>query len=144
MLALAPFKAEHFNKLDIQPAQRWAVRHVGKELLKGLESSGWSTTVLKDGAPVFVGGVMSNAEHCGTVWCYIGLGLTQQEFVSLHKHVLRFIEALPYRRLDMIVSVDHKEGHRWAELLGFTCEAQRMRAFLVNGEDAALYARVRG
>lgn len=144
MLSLTPFRADHFYKLDIQPAQRWAVRHVGKDLLAALESNGWSTTILKNGAPVFVGGVLSNQPHIATVWCYVGLGMSPQEFAVVHKHVVRFIESLPYRRLDMVVSVKHEEGHRWAKLLGFTCEAKCMSAFLINGDDAALYAKVKG
>ena len=42
----------------------------------------------------------------------------------------------------MTVDCEFEQGHRWAKMLGFTMEAERMRAYRPDGGDVALYARV--
>ena len=64
-------------------------------------------------------------------------------FVALTKAAKRILGSMPYRRLEADVACDFAQGHRWLRMLGFTMEAPRMVAYLPDGTDSALYARVR-
>lgn len=46
-----------------------------------------------------------------------------------------------HKRVEMYVTTDFKEAHRWAKMLGFVCEAECLRYHGVFGQDEALYAR---
>lgn len=49
----------------------------------------------------------------------------------------------PTPRIEMLVNADFADGHRWAKMLGFELEAERMRKHGVNGNDESLYARIK-
>jgi ABC-type branched-subunit amino acid transport system substrate-binding protein len=63
--------------------------------------------------------------------------------VRITKAVRRFLQACPYRRVEMTVDLDFEAGHRWANMLGFRLEAGRMLAYRPDGGTCSLYARVR-
>lgn len=63
--------------------------------------------------------------------------------LQLTRKVRQAVDLHPCRRIEMTVLYDHGEGHKWARLLGFQIEAERMRAYTINGDDVALYARVK-
>ena len=141
MISYGPFRAEHLSQLDVQPAQRQTMDQITSDIAVGLEQR-WSNTVFKNGRPVLCGGVIEQWPGTVIIWSFVGLGMTPTEFVIAHRYARMFIRALPFRRIEMHVDYKFRAAHRWAVLLGFTCEAKRMRAFLMNGGDASLYARV--
>jgi len=56
--------------------------------------------------------------------------------------VKRFLDGCYLHRIEMTVDCDFPQGHRWAKMLGFTMEAERMRGYRPDGGDCALYARL--
>lgn len=141
MISFGPFKAAHVAQLDVQPAQRSMLAHLQPAILHVLEDQ-WSSTVFKNGRPVLCGGVIEQWPGNAILWSFMGSSLTPGEFLVVHRLVVSFVNSLPFRRVEMHVDADFPQAHRWARLLGFVCEAPRMRAFLVDGRDGALYARV--
>jgi hypothetical protein len=142
VISFGPFKAEHLGQLRVQEAQRWTMAYVTPEILVQLEAQ-WSTTLFKNGRPILCGGVLPQRPDYGILWSFVGEGTTADDFRRIHYLVKRFIAGLPYRRVEMHVDADFTNGHRWAKALGFSCEASKMEAFLLNGGDAALYARIK-
>ena len=142
MISYGPFRASHVNELQVQDAQRWTLAYVQPAVLLALENK-WSNTVFKNGKPVMCGGVIEQWANNAILWSFVGTGMTPSEFRTAHKYVVQFIEGLPFKRLEMHVDADFAAAHRWAKLLGFHCEATRMQAFLLNGGDGALYARIK-
>ena len=143
MMSYGPFKAVHLGQLQVQEAQRWTMEYMSPSLAHVLEQQ-LSNTVFKDGQPILCGGVIEQRPDYGILWSFVGSGMTPHDFFHLHRLTRLFIRSLPYRRLEMHVDCEFVNGHRWARALGFRCEAPRMRAFLLNGLDAALYARING
>ena|SRR3990167_4151730 len=141
MLSFGPFEAEHVAQLDVQPAQQRMLAYLPPALLPVLEQR-WSNTIFKDGRPVLCGGVIEQWPGNAILWSFVGSGLTPGEFIAVHRLVAGFVKDLPFRRVEMHVDADFPQAHRWARMLGFICEAPRMRAFLLDGRDGALYARV--
>jgi hypothetical protein len=143
MISYGPFKAAHLYELNVQEAQRWTMAYLEPNIATGLETL-WSNTVFKDGRPICCGGVIAQRADYGILWSFVGSDVTPHDFPLLHRLVKAFVGALPFRRLEMHVDCGFRNGHRWAKALGFTKEAERMRGFLLNGGDAAMYARVKG
>jgi hypothetical protein len=141
MMSFGPFKAAHLSQLAVQDAQRWTLSYMSPALMMTIEGQ-WSNTVFRDGRPICCGGVIEQRPDYGILWSFVGSDVTPYDFRTLHHLVSLFIADLPYRRLEMHVDTNFRNGHRWAKALGFTCEAYRMRGFLLNGGDASLYARV--
>ena len=141
MISFGPFRARHVGRLTAQPAQQWTLAYLQPAILDTLEGQ-WSNTIFKDGIPVLCGGVIEQWPGNAILWSFVGSGLTPGEFFTIHGLVKRFVRALPFRRVEMHVEADFPQAHRWARALGFACEAPRMRKFLMDGRDGALYARV--
>jgi hypothetical protein len=143
MISYLPFKAEHITAMRVQEAQCWVgMTEESWPVFKTLEDH-WSNTIMKDGVPILCGGVIEYWTNRGGLWAIVSKECGPSDFVTVHRLVEAFINALPYPRLEFHVDVDFDNGHRWAKLLGFSCEAPRMRAYQPNGRDAALYARVK-
>jgi len=143
MISYGPFLATHLTTMAVQDAQRWTMRYLSDAILMQLETQN-SNTVFKNGKPILCGGVITQRPDYGILWSFVGSDVTPHDFFHLHRLARLFIRSLPYRRLEMHVDCEFVNGHRWARALGFRCEAPRMRAFLLNGLDAALYARING
>lgn len=142
MISFGPFVADHLNQLNVQPAQRWTLGYIPQTLAKDLEAL-WSNTIFLDGKPIVCGGVIPQRSDYGVLWSFVACDAGPEHFREIHGLVKAFVNQLPYRRLELHVDVDFENGHRWARALGFRCESWRMRAFLLNGGDAALYARIK-
>lgn len=64
--------------------------------------------------------------------------------LPITRHVRFVTDTYPARRIEMVVSHEFKQGHRWACALGFSLETQRgMRKYMPDGSDGDLYAKVK-
>ena len=142
MIYYAPFEAWHLGSIKLQESQEW-VRgfFVGADLVS-LEGP-HAMTVYSDGAPVACGGAIGFGDGRACLWSFMGSNIGPREFVKVHAITKRLIDAMPFRRLEMYVDCDFENGHRWARLLGFDMECERMKSFQANGADSALYAMVK-
>lgn len=141
MMTVVPYKAEHLLEMVLQPGQEYALPYVTPEHAKALEGE-FAFTALMDGRPIAVGGIRELWANRGLCWTFIDKG-AGKHFTELHRIVKRMIEIAPYRRLEAETPCGFEQGHRWLKMLGFTLEAERMRAFQIDGGDSALYAKVR-
>lgn len=53
------------------------------------------------------------------------------------------LDASDLKRIEMVVRVGHKQGHKLARLLGFVVENPLMRKYHPNGQDAVMYVRIK-
>lgn len=141
MMTIVPYKAEHLLEMVLQPEQEYALPYVTPAHALALEGE-YAFTALVGGKPIAVGGVKELWKGRALCWTFIARD-AGGHFTELHRAVKRLLEIVPYRRLEAEARCDFPQGHRWLKMLGFTMEAERMRAYQVDGEDYALYARVR-
>lgn len=59
----------------------------------------------------------------------------------VHRHVLRYIQAHPVRRLECVIDPGFPASIEWAKRLGFRCET-RMQKYGVHGQDMLMFVRV--
>lgn len=140
-MEIVPFKAEHILALQLQDEQAYSKPFITEEYAKWLEGE-YAFTALVDGKPIAVAGVTELWANRALMWSFLGKD-AGPHLLAIHKATLRAIKALPYRRLEADTPCDFVEGHRWLKMLGFKLEAERMEAYLPNGGDSSLYARVR-
>lgn len=78
------------------------------------------------------------------VWIILDYRCTSRERVTIAAAARAQLDACAADRAEAFVECDFTEGHTWLKHLGFQLEAPRMRRYLPDGKDCALYARVRG
>ena len=136
-MIIVPFKADHLRALRLQPVQVMASPSTPQDI----EALGTAYTALSGGEPVACGGLHELWPGRALAWTYLGVDCGA-EFLALHRQVLLHVKQSPWRRVEAYVEDGHRNGHRWMKALGFELEGI-LRAFMADGRDMALYARVR-
>ena len=139
-MKVVPFEASHLQRLALQDAQMYLSNWVTKEQGQALEAHP-SYTALVDGEPVASAGIIPQWQGRAIAWAFLA-EMGPQHFVGVHRAVKSFLDVCYTQRIEMTVDCDFPEAHRWAKMLGFTLEAERMEAYSPDGRACALYARV--
>ena len=142
MIETVEYKASHIDDMKLQKDQQYLASWLSPEQAKALEE-GWAYTAIEDGVPLAIAGVIPMWQGRGMAWAYISSDAVNTKFIAVHKAVKRFLDGCYLNRIEMTVDCDFIQGHRWAKMLGFELEAERMRGYRPDGGDCALYARVR-
>ena len=138
------FKAEHFdylleNGITDKRLKPYLRKENGVEISKMQDTY----TILDDDKnPVVIGGIRQFWFNRGEAWLIFGQP-KRKDFITIHKIVQKFLDLSPIKRIEMVVDHDYFEGHRWAHILGFKKEADKMTAYHSDGRDATLYALVK-
>ena len=141
MFEIVPFRAEHLAGIKLQSMQAHLSNWVTMEQGRELEQSPGYTTML-DGQPIGAGGIINIWAGRAMAWSFISKA-DPSSFIRIHRAVRRFLEGCHIQRIEMTVDCDFPEAHRWAKMLGFTMECERMKHYSPDGQDCALYARIR-
>ncbi|MFN8995161.1 MAG: hypothetical protein ACK5X3_16065 [Pseudomonadota bacterium] len=139
-MEIVPYAREHLLALRVQPAQADAAPWITPDYAASLEG-GTSWTVLANCRPVFCGGSWELWPGRALVWAILSPE-AGPHMARITRGVRRYLGLLPHRRVECYVDAGFEQGARWAAMLGFEREAT-LRAFLPNGNDAHIYARVR-
>jgi hypothetical protein len=117
-------------------------KYLTVENIEAIEKNGECMTVLADGKPVVVGGIYKFWENRGEAWLIFGQS-RRQDFFMIFRAVQKFLGSSPLKRIEMVIDYDFKNGHRWAKILGFKKEAEKLKQYRPDGGDVSLYAMVR-
>lgn len=143
MIRVLKFEAQHLEQLLNQPGMEFHKKHTDVSVGAALEKSEHAyTAVSQSGRVLLCAGVAMFWPGTGEAWAFFD-PVCKREFLALHRAVKRFLETSPIRRIQAAVEVDFAAGHRWAKLLGFETEAALCKAYLPNGRDCVMYAKVR-
>lgn len=142
MIEWRPCLPEHVRALKAQPQQEADLAFiVGSNLIdrvsEGLAFSGWIA-----GVCVAAGGIVPKWPGHGEGWCVLTPAVGR-ELLSVTHFVKGLLDIQPYSRLTTTVLCDFEPGHRWVEMLGFTMECPRMKAYDPAGRDMAQYRRLK-
>jgi hypothetical protein len=140
MISIVKFRAEHLLAIKLQEAQAFLSEWVTQEQGEALEKLESRTALLGD-VPIAVAGVIPLDTGMGRLWSFIA-DTGPMNFLQIHRATKQFLAKLDFRRLEIIVDIDHIEAHRWAQMLGFHMEAARLQSYTVDNRDCSLYARV--
>ncbi len=140
MINLVPARAEMASLIRPQPSQMKFGVDISPGALQRFIDSGLAFAVVDGSEVLALGGARDIWPGRAVAWGLLssGIGATM---VPITRAVRRFLDTCPTRRIEAEVAVDHEEGRRWVEMLGFEREGT-MRAYWGNA-DFHLYARVR-
>jgi len=129
MIEQIKFAPWHLDLIEVQDAQ------------KGIDYKpvGGTAYTLIDGRILACYGAVKVWEGRWMAWAVLSR-YAKDKMLSVTRYVKQSM-AEADGRLEIIVESDFKGGLRWANMLGYTMEVERMRKFL-NGKDYALFARV--
>lgn len=139
-MLVVPFQADHLNRLPFQESQMYLSEWVTRKSGLVLEDAP-SYTALVGGQPIAAAGIISQWQGRAIAWAFLS-SMGANYFVGVHRAVKSFLDGCYVHRIEMSVDCDFPEAHRWAKMLGFEMEAERMKAYSPDGRDCALYARV--
>lgn len=141
MIKVIPFEAPHVELLDEQEQSKHLAGFISAADVRALKND-YAYTVVADGQVLLCGGVVPVWPGRGHGWCYLSRD-SGRHLVAITRAVRRFLDMVPFVRIEMTVDCSFDAGHRWAHMLGFRCEAERMTAYGPDDRDYALYARVK-
>lgn len=142
MMKVEKLKAEDFKMVMARGGKSYIGATLTEEQARALEETPESFSIFADGKLIACAGVAEYWAGRGESWAVIATDC-KADFFRLHNVVKRYLEICPIRRVEASVDCDFPAGHRWVKALGFTLEAERLKSFLPDGKDAAMYARVK-
>lgn len=134
------FHMEHLRQLRLQPAQMQCMDAISDEIIEQHERLE-AYTVMVGSEVIAVAGLMEFWPGRSMGWSYIGVNAGPYMF-GLTRRVREYLASSPVKRIECYVDPDFEAGMRWAHVLGFDLDAPRLRAFLPDGRDQALFSRV--
>jgi hypothetical protein len=139
---IVPFKAEHLYQIEVQNAQADLKTILPPGAARVLEGTEAFTALDDDGRVLGCAGVQALWPGRDLAWAYISRH-AGPHMAGITRAVRRFLDLRGARRTEMAVDCGFAAGHRWAKLLGFRLEIERMEGYLPDGGAAAQYVRVR-
>src|SRR5262245_51554290 len=109
------------------------------------EKAGNAWTMLVDDIPVAAAGYVDQTVGVGDIWGLFEKMREQSLRVkyAFHLEVTRRLDALTFRRLQILVDKDDSCAVHWAVRLGFLCETPDYMKEFIEGKKMQLWARVR-
>lgn len=140
-MIVVPFRAEHYNTIDAQPSQAYIRDYLSEDVVKALETKNSFTCMEGDKVLACFGWTPLYPTRA-VVWAFISAS-AGPHFVGVTRIAKRLVDGLAFRRLEMEVDCEFEQGHRWAKMLGFTLEVERLRGARIDGGDNSIYVRFR-
>ena len=127
--------------IEAQPEQRAFAAALTRDAAAALLAAGPSRSITDDAGRVLLCcGVIFFHPNRAHAWTLLS-GRASRHMPFLVKSVLKFLESLPCRRVEMTIRQGFSAGVKWARILGFRPEGV-MRAYDENGDNCILYARI--
>lgn len=105
------------------------------------EHSSHAETIWHNGKIVAAGGAVPIWEGRAEVWMLLSVDCGPA-FVGVNRIANRFLDSLPYRRLETTCEIGWEQAMRWLAMLKFRreCTAQ---AYMPDGRDMEIYTRIK-
>ena len=140
MFHIRPFEPADLAVIKLQPAQMYLSEWVTRDQANSLAEYP-SYTAFDGPSAVAAAGIVPMWQGRAMAWAFIS-AVGPHKLLTVHRAVKHFLDGCFIQRIEMTVDSDFAAGHRWARLLGFELEAERMQSYAPDGHDCALYARV--
>lgn len=139
-MRVLPFHVEHWERLQLQPAQSWCLPYMAADMLDWLAELD-AYTAFVDDTPVAIAGLWDKWPGSAVAWAYLSTA-AGPHLLAVTRAVQRYLDVCAPRRTEAYVDVGFEAGHRWMEVLGFEREGL-LRANRPDGGDQILYSRIR-
>lgn len=127
---MIPYEPWHVDEMDVQNAQESAPEVI---------VDGHTFTIV-DGTILACFGACEVWQGRYVAWAVLSKGAAKK-MLTVTRTINSYLKKAT-GRIEITVDCNFSEGHRWAKMLGFNCEAERMINFGKDGTDYSLYARI--
>lgn len=141
-MKIEKFQKDHIDRMVLQERQKGLEYLETNEHFAWLEAYDSFSAIDDDGTVLACAGVVLMTEGRGVAWAYLSRDIGNK-MTAVTRAVKRYLQLSSLWRIEMHVDCDFDAGHRWAKMLGFKMECERMRAFTPDKRDCALYAMVK-
>lgn len=145
--AAAPGPVSRFGSVEVIPFERHHARLIVPQQAQEAEAAlqieapdGPAWTAVVDGLPVACAGFVPVWIGRAYAWALLGADVGPH-LLAVTRAIRCRLASSGFRRVEMAVDCEFANGRQWARMLGFECEGLA-RAYLPNGRDAWIYARV--
>lgn len=129
MIGKIPFEPWHIDVMEVQRFQ-----DVSPFVVDG------PAYTFIDGRILACVGIVEVWEGRSLAWAVLSVH-AREKMLSITRETKRLMDTVK-GRMEITVASDFEMGHRWARLLGYKLEAERMKQFH-KGMDYSLYARIK-
>lgn len=133
-----PFQVEHFDALELQPAQAYLRALATPEYLQRFREAGPCFTVRDNGRILVIAGLIEMPEF-SHFWSFVSVH-ARAHMLTLTRYGLRFLQAYRRTTYTATVEVGFEAGCRWLRILGFMPE-DLLPGFGPDGRDHQRYVR---
>lgn len=137
---IIPFQPTHVKMIRLQDHQAQWQQEINAAQFNEVISNAW-TVVDSGGDVMFIGGVYTIWWNRLAAWSLISV-YAGKHFKFIINHTIKNFEQFKGHRIECYVDPDFEQGHRFAKLLGFKCEAPLMQKFHQNGTNASMYSKI--
>ncbi|MFD1034154.1 hypothetical protein ACFQ15_05765 [Sphingomonas hankookensis] len=142
MIRVDRFRPEDLAAIAVQPGQPELLAADRLALGRAYAAQGRCLTArAADGRLLVCGGAIETHGDYATIWSAVSVA-AGPAMLALTRATTRFLDTLPYRRVDTIVAADFIPGRRWVRRMGFAQEAV-LAEYFPDGRDAVIYRRKR-
>lgn len=144
-MIILPFINAHLLGFKPQREQMIINKYLQDETyIQTVAEHGIAWTGIDDGEVKLIAGIFQPHNHIGMAWAILSEG-SQTSLFSMTKHIKSYLNSCDIPRIETAVRRDFKDGHRWANMLGFTNETpdRGMISYGIDGETYDLYARIK-
>ena len=148
MITIEKFNRKHLEGFKVQAGQEYFDKFLeDDEYLTNIENLSGSKTMLIDGWPFMVWGIIPLSADRGQIWALVSSLDEAPKGVSKHRWpVFRIVRSsldhVEQTRIEAHVHQYHYEGHRLLNLLGFINETPNGMRNFFGAEKGFLYARI--
>lgn len=142
MYRLVNLKRDHLLRILASSINSDMRRYFTEEVIASVCRIPYSVAVIYKGDVVAVGGVNHHWEGRASIWAMFS-DSSKHCFLPVFRATKKWLNMLPYKRLEMDVPCGNKKMIKRANLWGFEVETERARSFNILGYDCTLLARVR-
>lgn len=141
MIRKVPFEPRHFRDLTRRDTSGFFGENEYLSFMKMATDESYACVDSKNEAVAVFGAHRIHSDRVETWFVSFTKNLT--ESLSVFRIMKKTIFESPVTRIECAVALDNAQGHKLVQKLGFKKECERLRAYLPNGYDAALYSIVK-
>lgn len=140
MVECVPFAPEHAERIRLQPCQQAGHALSSPQAYRAMAAMP-SFSVVDGDEVVMSGGIVELWPGRAICWALLAEHIGHR-MTACVRATRKFLTSVTPHRLELDVQEGHEEGHRFARMIGFEKETERLRAFYPDGSDGTMYVRV--
>lgn len=128
--------------IKVQPQQRDALVAFSDPSAEDVMRASLAHAAYYRGRCIAAAGVTPKWPGSGTAWAILSEE-AGQHMLEITRRCRHMLDIVPFVRLEAYAACDFPAAQRWLTMLGFELEVARARSYTPDGQDAAIFRRIK-